>query len=195
MSTAGKVLTVLVALATIGWIVLVSMVSSLDTSYGKKLDAMTSQIEKLDQQIADTVRTANQTLVDVTLLQEKTDREMEVLHATISHHEKQESELSQALTEVALRIQMVQQSAKDAAAAHETRVAEKKAVEAELVAVRDEVRKRYEVVQDLAEQVKGLQADFIATEDSNRSLLEQLKGRSGTPTAGSGRVRPASFVR
>jgi chromosome segregation ATPase len=196
MSTAGKVLTVLVALATIGWIVLIAMAASLNTNYGKKVDDLTAQVEKLDLKIADTVKTANQTLVDVKILQEKHDRDLEILHASISKLEAHEAELSQNLEDMALQIQLVQQTGKDAEATNQIRIAEKKATEEQLAALRAEVKQRNTLVTGLAEDLKGLQADFIATTESNRELLKQLKGRSATPTAGSSpRVRPASFVR
>jgi chromosome segregation ATPase len=190
MSTAGKVLVVLVALATIGWVVLVSMVATLNRNYGQEMDRLKGQIAKLDEEIGATRTSVYQTLDMIRHEQERKDRELTVLRTRISDLNEQEAEGQEALTRIQLQIDQVKKASVDAEADRQNRLAQKAETEKAIAEARAEVDTLKTSVDGLVARLSKLQNDFIETMKANRALLQQLKGRSAQGRT----VRTASFA-
>lgn len=192
MSTAGKVLTVIVTLAIIGWIVLVAKVADLNRNWGQEIDRLAGEIQKLDEGIVKSRDGLNKTLAAIRLQQDEKDRELSVLRIQLSKLGKFEAQVQQAVTDVQLQIQLVQEATKDAQAGAQKRLAEREQTKQDLAASQGEVQKLQESVGDLSGRLQRLQSSFIATQQENRQLLQQLRSRAAAAPA---TVRSASFVR
>lgn len=97
MSTAGKVLAVLVLLTSLIWMVLASGVAQLNANGNRRLNELTVQIEKLQDNLkqaqSDVVSLRDQT----SSLQEQSDRDLVVLRSRQSDIEKSRSQIQDAL--------------------------------------------------------------------------------------------------
>ncbi len=56
MSTAGKVLSVVVILALVGWTFLFAQIAQLNANWGQKIDQLTEQVKTLETDVAQTQR-------------------------------------------------------------------------------------------------------------------------------------------
>ena len=75
MSTAGKVLIVLVMLMTFVWIVLAAGVSRLNTNANTRLHELTEQVEELQGEVKETQDEIASLLTQTSQAQEQIDRE------------------------------------------------------------------------------------------------------------------------
>jgi uncharacterized coiled-coil protein SlyX len=193
MSTAGKVLVVLVALALIPWIYLTALVYQLNSSWGK-------EIEKLNGQVAETSKQADEAMAElarvrdlITADQLGRDHDLTVLRSHLS-----EVENLQALTmEQQDRDRLHRESLEQAIAAARDAIAvrdqEKQETMDQLAAEREQVNKTQADVAALMDRLAGLRKDFTDTMSRNRELLQKA---GGSPTGAlPGRVRAASFRR
>lgn len=156
MSTAGKVLTVIVTLAIIGWIVLVAKVADLNRNWGQEIDRLAGEIQKLDEGIVKSRDGLNKTLAAIRLQQDEKDRELSVLRIQLSKLGKFEAQVQQAVTDVQLQIQLVQEATKDAQAGAQKRLAEREQTKQDLAASQGEVQKLQESVGDLSGRLQRL---------------------------------------
>ena len=99
MSTAGKVLVVLVMLTSLVWMVLSAGVSQLNTNGNKKLHDLAEQIEKLQDRFqADSRRRSLRSRDQTSSVQENLDHEITVLRARQSDLEKARSQIRESLS-------------------------------------------------------------------------------------------------
>ena len=95
MSTAGKVLVVLVLLTSLVWIVLASGVAQLNTNGNTRLHELTEQIEKLQTDFKQTQDEIASLRDQTSSIQEDVDREVTVLRAHQSDVEKARSQIQE----------------------------------------------------------------------------------------------------
>src|SRR5690242_5180696 len=81
MSTAGKVLIILVALALMAWIGLLSMVAQRNANWGQKIKAQQEQIETLQKSQVDIRAQLAKVKSDIAREQEAHDKAVTVLQA------------------------------------------------------------------------------------------------------------------
>ena len=140
MSTAGKVLVVLVMLSSLVWITLSAGVSQLNTNGNKKLHELSEQVSKLQIDVKqaenDIVSLHDQT----TSVQEDLDREEAVLRSRQSDTEKARSQIRENLSRNKYQLDIVKETIDKAKAALEHRIEEQKHDDEALAKARSEVK-------------------------------------------------------
>jgi chromosome segregation ATPase len=124
MSTAGKVLIVLVMLVTFVWVVLSAGVSRVNTNANTRVYELSNQVEKLQGQLKDAQDEAASLLTQITQEQENTDRERTVLRAKQADLERVKSQISDTLSGVKYELEIVEGTAKSAQTDLENRTTE-----------------------------------------------------------------------
>ncbi len=114
MSTAGKVLSVLVMLVLVVWIALAAGVSRLNTNGNEALDRLRKEIDKLrvdvDQTQVDIAGLRDQT----STIQEKVDHDLTVLRDRQVQLEKTRSQIVESLERYKYQLATVEESVKSA---------------------------------------------------------------------------------
>jgi chromosome segregation ATPase len=189
MSTAGKVLVVLVALILLPWIWLYAKVYELNSGYGQQVQRLTTQIEDLEKQIALGSQELDTRIAEAHREQAAYDNDLAVLRTRIADVEKRESTSREALERIKLQIATLEESTKDAQLTVATRLQEK-ADTMKAVADTEQLVKSLEAaVQSRLDQLDNLRNTFLTTMEENRKMLNRLD------SASTGRVRRASLVR
>jgi uncharacterized protein YlxW (UPF0749 family) len=184
MSTAGKVLTVLILLVMLVWIVMVSAVTQLDVNYGQKIDKQQIELEKLAVDVAK----ANSDITTLTeqarLEQDSTDRDLRLLLSRIAHAEGILTLHNESLSRIKLQVADYLAAVEKAQANLANREAEKAKDKADVAMKLDEIAKAQAKNAELRTELAQLQEDF------KRLLTENTKALEKAPTA-----KPASSVR
>lgn len=195
MSTAGKVLVVLVMLAVVPWIWLYAKVYELNSSWGEEIQRLSKQVDDLGGQVAKKQAELDDALLAVSREKSQRDDELTVLTTRVSEIEVLETGSREAAERARLQIALLEAAAKDATATVAGRVKElndtqKAKDEAEAL-----VKSLQNSVQQRMDNLATLRQEFLRLVEENRQMLERLRGRKGeTPSAArTGRVRPVSF--
>lgn len=180
MSTAGKVLTVLILLVMVVWIVMLSGVSQLNANYGQKIQREQADLEKVT---ADAVK-ANADYLSTTekarLEQDLTESELRLKLADIASAERRRTTSVEALTRVTLQLEGCQRDVEVAKKNLEIRDAEKVKAEELLAKKREEIARLQATNAESKAQLAQLQEDF-------KKLLAENAARIKSPGA-----KPAS---
>jgi chromosome segregation ATPase len=167
MSTAGKVLTVLVMLGSLIWIVMMAGVTQINRNGNDAMLALQKKIvtlqEDLDNAKVEIVRVKDQT----SLLQEQLDREMAVINAKQNDAQRVVASVHEIASRVDYELATVQDTVKRAEQAKSDRAAEKAAEEQALADARDEVKALQAKDQELRERLTNLRNEFKTTLKSN----------------------------
>jgi chromosome segregation ATPase len=173
MSTAGKVLVVLVMLASLVWMLLTAGVTQLNRNGNQALIVLTEKVAKLQGDVKTTqdeiVRVKDQTNV----LQERMDRELAVLSARQNDVQRLASNVSEILSRVRYELATVQQTMQNAQQDRTERAAEVVADQKALDAARDEVKSLKATDGQLRERLASLRAEFKKTLNSSVNILHQ----------------------
>jgi chromosome segregation ATPase len=186
MSTAGKVLIVLILLLVPVWMILVAGVAQLNTEATRQIAKLKTEVEKLE---ADVVKTESdvQDLKDrISLEQRGTAEDLEVIRAKLAEVYRARTDVTENQERVKLDLALVEAEVKSAQTELEQRKANQEAEKKALGDVKDEVTRLQAETSDLMNELSRLREEFKATVASNRKLIEQLNAR--------GTARPASFV-
>jgi len=171
MSTAGKVLAVLVMLMTLVWMILSAGVSQLNTNGNKKLHDLAEQVEKLQ----DDVEKAQDDIValksSASSIQEQLDHEITVLHARQSGHEKDRSQIRESLARWQYQLATVQETIDRAKAALQHRIEEHQNGEQVLAKSKSDVKELMDRSGELMTQLGALRNEFQSTYHSNVESL------------------------
>jgi chromosome segregation ATPase len=192
MSTAGKVLTVLILLVMVAWIVMISAVAQLNMNYGAKVDAQAKTLETLQKDV-------DQATTDVAALTEKARveqvdeaRDLRALQQRIAAVEASLSRALNRQTQIAIELADTEVAVKNAVTNLENRNAEEAKAKEDLARKMDEIEKSKGVNGDLKGQLAKLQDEFKALLAENASRVQQeLKSRPAR-NASERRVPPAS---
>jgi outer membrane murein-binding lipoprotein Lpp len=178
MSTAGKVLTVLVMLVLIGWVILASGVSRVNTNYNTKLNNLQTQVEKLSAQVT-------QTQLDVTSLTDQTaqvrtqiDLNFALLRSREITIQKTKSQILETLLRLQYELAIAQDTAKSAQSALDGRNNELQTETKELSQERATVQELIATTDKLTEQLTTLRKDFKSTYQSNLEILGKVSASS-----------------
>jgi chromosome segregation ATPase len=194
MSTPGKVLTVLVALAVLGGVFLTAKVSALNSNWGQRIDQLSGQVTQLDQDFSSVRGQVEESLAQVRILQEKSDKDLVLLRTRVSDLEKFEADSQEAIERANVEMKRVDDQIRDGKTAEEARGAELAQTRQDLESTRQVVEQQKVTVDSLVDSLKRLQTDFVRTVDENRRLLDQLRANSAA-SGNSGRVRAAALRR
>jgi len=184
MSTAGKVLTVMVLLVMIGWIVMLSAVTQLNVNWEERI----TKQEKTLQETTDRVDAATKSILDLTeatrVEQTSKARDLRDVEDRIIAAERRQSSNKEHLTAVQFQLASYLAAVEKAQTNHATREAEKVKVTDDLAKKRNEIARLQGVNADLRDQLAKLQDEF-----------KQILADNATKTNSAGPARPASVRR
>jgi chromosome segregation ATPase len=168
MSTAGKVLVVLVMLASLVWMLLTAGVTQLNRNGNQALIVLTEKVAKLQRDLKNTqdeiVRVKDQTNV----LQEQMDRELAVINA-------RQNDVQRLASNISERLATVQQTVQNAEQGRTERAAEVVADQKALDAARAEVKSLKAADEQLRARLASLRDEFRKTLNSSVNILHQIR--------------------
>ena len=181
MSTAGKVLVVLVLLVAPIWIVLFSAYAEYTKSGTQALAVQKALLVK-----ETTAAKANERAValakdEIGLEQRAMDEQLAVLRSRQAGAERARTELAEVETRVKLQVAGIEAAAKNATLTRDERKAEQAAVREALAATRARVEKLQEEHAELTAQLDKLREEFKQTVESNRTLVNRLAKANHKP--------------
>ncbi len=193
MSTAGKVLTVLILLVMVAWIVMLSAVTQLNVNWH-------TRIAKQDADFDSAKTRATKANTDYLDLTEQTrseqankDRDLRELQAKIAAAEARQSSKTEDLTRVQIQLADYLAAVGRAEVNLVTRKAEKAKTEEDLAAKRVEIAQKQDENARLRDQLAKLQDDFKRLLSNNSKLLDKDNGDRPAPRpASERRPSPAS---
>ena len=171
MSTAGKVLIVLVMLMTFVWIVLSAGVSRLNTNANTRLHELTEKVEKLQGDLKQTQDDVASLLSQTQQVQEKIDREFEVLSAEQSDLQRARSQISDSLAGMKYQLEIVQDTVKSAQMALDHRNTEQQEETKELAHDRALVQELMAESSKMRDRLASLRKDFQTQYHANIEML------------------------
>jgi len=175
MSTAGKVLVVLVMLVVPIWVTLVSAVAETNKTWGEQVQKLEGQVKKLQEDVKaarqDLVATKDQISRDQVAMAER----IAMLRSRKVDVEKRLSETIEIATRLKLRLKATQDEIKQAEATRDLRAAEKTAEIAAKAAAEAEVEQLKQEHVTLVGELKQLRDQFKSTVDSNRKIVKRLQ--------------------
>jgi chromosome segregation ATPase len=171
MSTAGKVLVVLVTLTTLVWMILASGVGQLNRNGNNAL-------HELDVQLAKAQVDLKQTQIDIVAfrdetssIQEKVDRDLTMLRARLADVEGVRSQIIDGLARMQYQLFTVEEATKGAQTALEHRNAERQAEEKALADAKAEVQSLMAESSQLTSRLNTLRQTFQTTYKANVEML------------------------
>jgi chromosome segregation ATPase len=193
MSTAGKVLTVLILLVMIAWLVVLSGVTQLNVNWEEKIGMQEKQLRQLQDDADTTADMVLKVTEQARLKQDETDRELRDLLGRIATAERRQSSTIEDLTRLKFQVAEYLVSLERAKENKATRDAEFAQGEADLAKKKDEIAKAQVVNAELRDQLAKLQDEFKRLLAENTSKLEKAakEGAVSRP-ASSRRTPPAS---
>ena len=173
MSTAGKVLVVLIMLASLVWMVLTAGVAQLNRNGNQALIVLTEKVAKLQDDAKKTQDKIVQVKDQTNVLQEKMDRELAVINARQNDVQRLASNVSENLSRVRYELATVQQTVQNAEQDRTERAAEVVADQKALDAASDEVKSLKATDEQLRARLASLRNEFKKTLNSNVDILHQ----------------------
>lgn len=156
MSTAGKVLVVLIMLTAIGCLILAAGVAQLHFNANQRLQQLTADVEKTQQSLETTRREIASTRDQTTLVQEGIDREVTALRSRIADLERTRSQVSDTLARLQYDLSTVNGTIAAARESLQVRIGE---FEAEQTAMAD-LRKHVQSLKASNEEMQGRLQDL-----------------------------------
>jgi chromosome segregation ATPase len=171
MSTAGKVLSVIVLLSIIAWTVLAAGVAQLNYNAITDLEKTIAQVAKLKDEVAQN-RDQFVALRDQTILaQEKMDRDLAVLHAKQADVYKARSQVLDTLSGLKYQLEVVESTIKSAIATFENRSTEARDEEKALADARAGVKSLDQENTQLMARLQTLRDQFKTTYKTNLGMV------------------------
>jgi len=167
MSTAGKVLSVLVMLILVVWIVMAAGVARLNTNGNKALHDLIVEVDKLradvDQTQVDIAGLRDQT----STIQEKVDHDLTVLRDRQFELERSHSQIDESLKRYTYQLGTVEDSVKSAQALLQHRIGERDAEQKSVADTRSEVKTLMADSSQLMNRLDTLRKTFQKTYQAN----------------------------
>lgn len=173
MSTPGKVLVVLIMLASLVWMILTAGVTQLNRNGNQALIMLTEKVAKLQEDLKSTQHTITEVKDQTTVLGEKMDQEIAVINARQNDVQRLSSDVSEILSHVRYELATVQQTVQSAEQDKTERAAELVAETKALNAARDEVKSLKATDGELRKRLQGLRNEFKTTLKTNTGILGQ----------------------
>lgn len=175
MSTPGKVLVVLIMLASLVWMILTAGVTQLNRNGNQALITLTEKVAKLQEDLKSTQHTITEVKDQTTVLGEKMDQEIAVINARQNDVQRLSSDVSEILSHVRYELATVQQTVQSAEQDKTERAAELDAETKALNAARDEVKSLKATDEQLRARLASLRAEFKKTLNSSVNILHQIR--------------------
>lgn len=175
MSTAGKVLVVLIMLASIGWLVLTAGVTQLNRNGNQALLELSQRAAKLEEDVASARQEIAQVKDQTTVLQEKMDRDMAVISARQLDAQRMSSSIREILSRVQYELATVQHTVQEAEKGRTIRAQEKAQEEKELAQARANVESLKSTDHDLTQRLVSLRGQFTETYNTNKAKVATIR--------------------
>ena len=177
MSTAGKVLVVLIMLASLLWVVLTAGVTQLNRNGNQALMVLAQRAAKLEEDVQATRQEIAQVKDQTTVLQEKMDRDLAVISARQLDAQRMSSSIREILSRVQYELASVQQTVQNAEHDRTIRSDEKVAEEKALAQAREAVENLKATDRQLTERLVSLRDQFSKAYESNKANIATTRNR------------------
>jgi chromosome segregation ATPase len=188
MSTAGKVLTVLILLVSVAWLVLMSAVTQLNVNWEEKIASQQESLDQATEAFTKAKLSGLKKTEETRVKQDETELLLRDRLTKIAYAERARSSLIEDLTRLQQQVVDAKAAAETAVTNQTTREAEKLANEEGLAKLRDQIAKSQATNADLKGQLAGLQEDFKRILTENTAKLAQAAAKQGA-------AKPVSNVR
>ncbi len=171
MSTAGKVLVVLIMLASLVWMILMAGVTQLNRNGNQALKNLDEKVV----QLTDDVQTARSQIVEIkdqtSVLQAQMDKDLTVIRSRQLDVERVSSNIKEILSRVQYQLATLGETVTNAEAAAKKRADEKVAEQKALDDAKADVQTLKGQNQELTNRLTGLRNEFKSTLKTNASLI------------------------
>jgi hypothetical protein len=185
MSTAGKVLVILILVPTLLWVWLASGVAEMHRNWGKQLQGLETQITKAEQDIEATAAGIAADKRMIALTQRAKDTEVTARRTILSQLMRDDSYTKETLDRYTLQLSRVQDSVAAAEKTAQRRTQELADTKQATVEAQAELaRLREENARD-RETLQRLRSELLATVEQNRQIAEKANQavQARTPSA------------
>jgi chromosome segregation ATPase len=177
MSTAGKVLVVLVMLASIACLMLAGGVAQLNANANQRLKGLSDDLAKAKEGIAAARLEAMALRDETSETQERIDREVTALGARQTDLERTRTQITNDLARLQYDLGTVNATIEGARTSIQNRAAEFEVDEKELANLRDRVRSLKETNGQLMGQLQSLRQQFHDTHRKNVEIIGKPQAR------------------
>ena len=192
MSTAGKVLTVLILLMTVAWIVMMSAVAQLNVNWQAKLTTQKTEFDRVTDE-AEKAKAAYLGFTEQARAeQDATDRDLRVRLAQVASAEARQSSKVEDLTRLKIQLADYLAAVEKAKTNLATREAEKAKDLDDLAKKRDEIAKAQGTNAELRAELAQLQDEFKRLLADNAAKVAEASKAPAAKPASSRRVSPSS---
>jgi chromosome segregation ATPase len=174
MSTAGKVLVVIVTLVSVVWVLLIAMVADLNRNWGAELQNQKEAHAKAEKDHAAVVAGFAKLKSDVDQEQFQTNKDVTALHAQVSGEERALTTVQEALARVTLQVASVEAQAKTAEAEKAQRQKELDDTKTKLAELRQTVQTLKADYEAGLAELDQLRGEFKTLLAENHRLVEQI---------------------
>jgi chromosome segregation ATPase len=171
MSTAGKVLVVLVTLTTLVWMILASGVSQLNHNGNNLLHELNVQLEKAQVDLKQTRADIQSFRDETSNIQSTVDRDITMLNARLADVQNVRSQIVDGLERLKYQLGTVDEAIKGAETALQHRKAERQAEEKALADAKAEVQSLMAESSQLTSRLNNLRQTFQTTYKANVEML------------------------
>lgn len=190
MSTAGKVLVVLVLLIVPVWILLASAVAQLNAEWGQELEKQRTEVARLEQAVTKNQRDIQALTDQISLEQDTLAEHRTLLTAQLADVERTKAETVAIQAAIKVQLDVLNSAIKNAEVARQQRSAEKQSETEGKAKAEKEVADLKGQNAELMDHLTQLRNDFKSILESNKTLVDRLKKQPSQGTR-----RPAVFVR
>lgn len=197
MSTAGKVLIVLIVLAALGWITLAALVADHHMSWSRRYAELKSQSEELQASLPPLRTQIYETMNEATVVQIALDRARRNYRSALSQAQKTDSETKESLSRYTIQRETTEREVAAAQERHDVRRQERQNLDRQIAQEQAAIADLTAETAKLRDELATLRKTFQQTLAENKSYVEKLrKSKKGEPAASTGpRTRLGSLVR
>lgn len=182
MSTAGKVLVVLVMLSMLLWVLMASAVTQLNSNWGEAVQKYDTQIAQLQEDF----NTAHDELYSLksalALEQDITERNRSEIRVLLSKTEKRQADINEALERIKVQVDLADKAVTQAIANKEQRTKDVADLEVEKAKLLTEVDVLKDEDSQLRETRETLLTSLRDTLAENKKLIERMTKSAGSVT-------------
>ena len=180
MSTAGKVLTVLILMVVPIWIFLVAAVADLNTNGTQAVKRLQEQVARLETQVVANEKKILDLQDQIAFEQTAMDRDRTVIRTQLAAVERARSATIEIKRDLQLQLETIAAALKNAEVARDHRIAEQTAE----IQAKADAEKNVDQLQgensELMTQLQRLRGEFKTTLEDNRKMVDRLLRQSAS---------------
>ena len=192
MSTAGKVLTVLILLVMMGWIVMISAVTQLNVNWETRIQKQDKDLETATNAVAKAIKDIDTFTESAKVEQVNTDRDIREIQGRIFAAEARQSNAIERLERVKFDVAGYLVAVEKANTNLTTRDSEKAKALDDIAKKKDEIAKSQSVNAELREELAKLQTEFKQLLAENLELTTKAASKPVAKPASDRRPIPSS---